>query len=118
MDRRTLELSYSVGTLITADQQDPKYGNASHSYALNWGDSTRSCEIEFQHGPIQEVGKNGVTNEALIAVVIDRLEGFQSGAFACRENALALTKLQEALHWLEHRTRAREARGVEGTNVA
>jgi len=52
----------------------------------------------------------------LIAVVIDRLQGFQGGKFACRENALALTKLEEAVHWLHHRTAQRLARGVEGTH--
>jgi len=34
-----------------------------------------------------------------------------------RELSLALTKLEEAMHWLRHRTNARIARGVEGTNV-
>jgi hypothetical protein len=47
---------------------------------------------------------------------IDRLQSFQSGDFACRENALALTKLEEALHWLDHRTKDRQRRGVEGTS--
>lgn len=73
--------------------------------------------IEFQNGPIKEAGHNGVTGEALIAVVLDRLRRFQSGKYSARENALAITKLEEALHWLHHRTRARLARGVEGTNA-
>ena len=73
--------------------------------------------VEFQKGPIGETGVNGCQNEDLLAIVIDRLEYFQNGLYACRENALALTKLQEALHWLEARTKDREERGVEGTNV-
>ncbi len=72
--------------------------------------------ILFQNGPIAETGVTGISNEALIAVVIDRLRGFQSGQYACRENALALTKLQEALMWLQKRTLDRAARGVEGTS--
>lgn len=84
------------------------------------------CDLKFQNGPVS-AGINGITNEALLAVVIDRLRSFQNGApgddlhltakgpFACRENALALTKLEEAMHWLHHRTRGRVARGVEGT---
>lgn len=28
----------------------------------------------------------------------------------------ALTHLEDAMHWLQHRTRERVARGVEGTN--
>ena len=50
-------------------------------------------------------------------IVLDRLRGFQESEFKCRENALAITKLEEAMHWLHHRTRARVARGVEGTNT-
>lgn len=73
------------------------------------------CDIHFQEGPPAEAGLNGITNEALLAIVEDRLKGFQSGQFANRENALALTHLQAAMHCLHHRTRERAARGVEGT---
>jgi hypothetical protein len=68
---------------------------------------------------------NGAFVEGVIAAAIDRLEYYQNGnisgahgnALACRENALAITKLQEALHWLDHRTADREARKVEGTHA-
>jgi hypothetical protein len=73
------------------------------------------CDVRFQDGPIQETGVNGISNEALLAIVEDRLAGFQSGQYACRENAIALTKIQEAMMWLHKRTRDRAARGVEGT---
>jgi hypothetical protein len=76
------------------------------------------ASVIFQNGPIKEVGVNGCQNEDLIAIVVDRLRGFQKGAFSCRENALALTKLEEALMWLNHRTKDREDRGVEGKNEA
>ena len=72
--------------------------------------------MNFQNGPIKEAGVNGVMNEDLIAIVIDRMQGFQNGDFKCRENALALTKLEEALMWLRKRTQDREDRGVEGTS--
>lgn len=97
----------------------PGQGNACHDYVVNWsvddshGDRQR---ITFQNGPVQEFGVNGVSNESLLAIVEDRLLGFQSGPFACRENAVALTKLQECMMWLQKRTRDRVARGVEGTN--
>lgn len=65
---------------------------------------------------IAEAGVNGISNEALLAIVEDRLLGFQSGEYACRENAVALTKIQEAMMWLQKRTRDRAARGVEGTS--
>jgi len=73
-------------------------------------------EIHFQEGPIKECGVNGVMNEDLIAMVICRLKHFQNTKFACRENDMAITKLEEALLWLRKRTMAREKRGVEGTH--
>jgi hypothetical protein len=78
--------------------------------------SFKYLNLAFQHGD-PAVEANGLTNEALLAVMIDRLRGFQSGPFAGRENTIALTKLEEALLWLEKRTREREARGVEGTQT-
>jgi hypothetical protein len=75
------------------------------------------ARVDFQEGPIKEAGVNGVMNEDLIAMVICRLEGFQNSPFRCRENAVAITKLEEALMWLRKRTNDREARGVEGTHT-
>lgn len=72
--------------------------------------------IQFQNGPIKEFGVNGITQEALIAICIDRLRSFQAGQYSCRENAVALTHLETAQMWLMKRTRDRMARGVEGTN--
>ena len=107
---------------------EPGAGGANHKYAVygfftrgnpsagSDNDETR-CLVQFQHGPIKEAGVNGISNEALLAIVIDRLECFQRGQYSCRENALALTKLQEAMHWMLHRTRERIARGVEGTSA-
>lgn len=102
------------------DEMGP--GSANHVYEITSGEPRRADQppavtlpVRFQNGPIGEVGVNGISNEALIAIVIDRLQGFQNGQYSCRENALALTKLEEAMHWMLHRTRERTARGVEGT---
>lgn len=73
--------------------------------------------IKFQAGPLKEVGVNGCSIEDVIDVLVDRLEGFQKGPFRCRENALAITKLEEAKQWLLYRTSKRQAQGVEGTNA-
>ena len=100
---------------------EPGQGGACHEYQTRiiTGDTTREAIslIRFQNGPILEAGVNGISGEALLAIQIDRLRSFQAGPFACRENALALTHLEEALMWLQSRTRARLARGVEGTNI-
>lgn len=73
--------------------------------------------LRFQDGPIAEHGVNGVTNEEVLEVVLERLESLNKPPYNCRENSLAITKLEEALMWLEHRTRSRVARGVEGTST-
>lgn len=73
--------------------------------------------IDFQEGPIKECGVNGINNEDLIAMVICRLEHFNQSEFRCRENSMAITKLEEALLWLRKRTMGREKRGVEGTHI-
>jgi hypothetical protein len=75
------------------------------------------ADIHFQKGAIKEHGVNGVMNEDLIAMVICRLEHFNQSEFRCRENSMAITKLEEALLWLRKRTMGREKRGVEGTHV-
>lgn len=74
-------------------------------------------EIHFQEGPIKECGINGVANEDLIAMVICRLQCFQRSGHACRENEMAIEKLEESLMWLGKRTKGREKRGVEGTSI-
>ena len=73
-------------------------------------------KVYVQNGPVREVGINGCHQEDLLIIVIDRLQHFQKGEFACRENDLALQKIEEALHWLRHRTNGRIARNVEGTH--
>jgi len=97
---------------------EPGAGGANHHYAIEFPihPDVPPLDIKFQSGPINEAGVNGVTQEVLLAICIDRLRSFQAGNFACRENALALTKMEEAQHWLHHRTLKRMARGVEGTH--
>ena len=57
---------------------------------------------------------DGTTNEEVLAMLIDRLT-IMNAKVPSRETSLALTKLEEALSWLEVRTKKRKARGVEGT---
>ena len=101
------------------NKEEMKY-NAPHTFHVLTATSPTAAflgEVHFQEGPIKECGVNGVCNEDLIAMVITRLEHFQKTEFACRDNAVAITKLEEALMWLRKRTMAREKRGVEGTHI-
>lgn len=102
---------------------EPGGGGANHVYLVidnhtADGLARPFADIMFQKGPIREVGVNGCHQEDLLAIVIDRLRSFQQGPFPCRENALALTHCEEAMHWLNHRTADRFKRNVEGTNKA
>jgi hypothetical protein len=66
---------------------------------------------------VKENGVNGCQVDTVIAASKAILEGLNKN-FPCRENAMAITKLDEALLWLEKRTKDREARAVEGTSNA
>jgi hypothetical protein len=77
--------------------------------------------IQWQEGALKEPDgqrkePNGAFVETVISACVQRLEFFQQSKFKCRENALAITKLEEALHWLNWRTQGRELRQVEGTH--
>lgn len=124
--------------LFDAVANNPKIdGEAGRAYwellsgRAEWG------HVAWQHGPIQEVGRNGILLEELLEhVVIPRLQGFNRdripdpngrpqgpdgdvptipNPFRNRETSLAITHLEEALHWLKHRTALRRKQGVEGT---
>lgn len=74
--------------------------------------------VIFQNGPPAEAGVNGVTNEALLAILAHRLQGFQTGPFPCATNAAALVHIRAALDVLKARSAERLARGIEGQHVA
>lgn len=105
---------------------EPDQGEANHKYRVmlpppvhqQESSQERNCfDIDFQNGPIKEFGVNGVTHEALLAIVLDRLISFQQGPYASPFNQAAHDHVEAALTQLKQRTRERLARGVEGTNA-
>jgi len=78
--------------------------------------------IEWQNGPLgrgaDRKDPNGAFVETVIFAAKQRLEFYQMSKFNCRENAIAITKLDEALMWLNKRTADREVRQVEGEHKA
>lgn len=97
---------------------DPDLATYDGFHVLDAAEETIiGCLIKYQHGPVKEAGANGLHGECLRAIEIDRLESAQAGPFACRENALARTKLEESLMWGQQRTRRRRDAGAEGQNV-
>jgi hypothetical protein len=69
--------------------------------------------FRMQRGPVKEHGVNGCQIDDIITFALGTIQVLNK-KFPCRENALAITKLEEALQWLEARTRDRQSRGVEG----
>lgn len=74
--------------------------------------------IQWQDGPITD-HSTGQPNGALVPDVLQaalqRLQAYNDSPLRCRENSLAITKIEEALMWLEARQRDRTQRGVQGT---
>lgn len=109
---------------------EPGKGGANFRYEINGFDTSTNTSddslgrvpsraghlvILFQNGTIKDLGINGITQEALLAIVIDRLRGFQAGQFSSPFNASALFHCEQALNDLQQRTMERIVRGVEGT---
>ena len=118
-------LTGSTEHTTVAAVDEPSHGGACHIYEVIMVDpsdkalgySTRTQRIMFQKGPVKEHGVNGITEEDLICILIDRFEGFQRGKYSCPENAFVLTYLQGALARLKDRTQRRQAAGIEGTSA-
>lgn len=113
VDLITVDDTHDI-TTVFADPYKTK-GVAHSNYVITSKSGNVLARINFQDGLVSEVGSNGVMAEDLLAIVIDRLIGFQSGPYACNENATALSKVNSALIMLKQRTQDRKNRGVQST---
>lgn len=116
--RENLNYVYRVG--------EPGPGGAYHDYDIYCADDCTgkygphpevalAC-IEFQKGPRKDPNaRHGVLDSDLLEIVRDRLKAFQAGPMATRENACALTHIEEALMWMNRRVEDRIERNVLGT---
>lgn len=113
----TIQKRENLNTVFAIDERGN--GNANHQYVItsNSPENDTLATIQFQDGPRSiEDSVAGVIDTDLLEIVRDRLRGFQSGEFSCRENACALTHIEEALMWLNRRVEDRIDRSVLGTN--
>ena len=97
------------------DGDKPTYLPPGHFYDVIAGETI--TPIHFQNGPVKEHGVNGATSEALLAILIHRTKVLNEN-FPCDENKRAISYMENALALFEQRTKARQARGVEGQNLA
>lgn len=87
-----------------------KAGDAEFpAVVINWQDGPRGTA---EDGMLTD--PNGAFVEDVIWAAIQRLEFFNESKYRCRENSLAITKLEEALFILKDRQLSRSARNVEG----
>jgi hypothetical protein len=103
---------------ISSEHRADPDGNPAGGHTVGLG-----IEIHWQDGPLgrgtDRITPNGAFVEGVIEAALDRVRWYQTaagGKFACRQNALVITKLEEALHWCDDRTAERELRDVEGTH--
>ena len=105
---------HGLNESIVIETDEPSNGGAAHHY-LYLIDGREVGRVQFQKGPrLDPTSTPGVTEAAMLVSMIDRLRGFQSGAFSSRENAIIITKLEECLHWTKARADDRARRGVLG----
>lgn len=93
-----------------------------HRYEVSNFENKESVQtIQFIHkekksedSDVLNTISDGTTNEEVLAMMIDRMK-FLNAKVPSRESSIAITKLEEALMWLNKRTQDRVKRGVEGT---
>ena len=120
----TIQKREKLNQVFAIDEIGP--GGANHKYmvcatgSVNKGDSPQDVnngdimlEVQMQCGPRKEENsKHGVIDTDFLEIVRDRLKAFQAGPFASRENACALTHIEEALMWMNRRVEDRIERDV------
>ena len=72
--------------------------------------------IDWQNGVVTSAEAiNGANVVDILEAVRQRMEFFNEGKFRCRQNSLAITHIEEAMHWCQARITDRKNRGVLST---
>lgn len=97
----TIQKRENLNTVYRDGEVGP--GGAHHDYVVSFGGGLPESDgdgvrIQFQRGARKDPeARKGVCNADLLEIVRDQLRAFQAGPFSCRENACALTHVEEAL---------------------
>lgn len=105
----------NLNDILVEDVAGP--GNGRHNYVIRRADTgEKLTDIQFQNGARKEENAvAGILDSDLLEIVRHRLQCFQQGEYKTRENACALTHIEEALMWMSKRADDRAERGVLGT---
>jgi hypothetical protein len=111
----TIQKRENLNTVFVADEKGN--GGAHHSYIIDLQEGNDQILINFQNGARKlDTSIHGILDTDLLEIVRHRLQCFQQGEFATRENAIALTHIEEALLWMNKRVDDRIERNVLGTD--
>lgn len=115
----TIQKREKLNEVFVSDEKGN--GGANHKYLIceNGSDGTYGifAEVQFQNGARKLADSiHGVIDTDLLEIVRHRLSCFQQGPFSARDNAIALTHIEEALMWMNRRVEDRIERNVLGTN--
>lgn len=116
MSNENQETKVHEGNQLKSENNVDRHGNPTGGWVRGNG-----LKVRWQEGPLGRPPKtpNGAFVDDLLEAALQRLHFYQeasNGKFACRENAIAITKIEEALHWLLARRVSREKKGVQGTH--
>ena len=103
-----IEMKHLNEALEEMNEQDDVHIKVEGNKVIFW----------IQDGPVRVPGStNGLQAVDILRYVQHLFESLNK-AFPCRENALTITKIEEAIHWQDARTADREKRNVEGKSEA
>lgn len=108
---QTIQKRNKLNTVYVIDEPHV-INKGHHHYKIN-----DDVDVIFQNGPRSEEGSiSGILDVDLLEIVRHRLQSFQEGPYATKENEIALTKIEEALLWMNKRVEDRLSAGKLGTN--
>ena len=116
----TIQKREKLNEVFTTD--DRGNGGAHHEYLIRSVEVVEAgydvyARVIFQNGARKlDTSTHGILDTDFLEIVRHRLQCFQQGEFATRENAIALTHIEEALLWMNKRVDDRIERNVLGTN--
>lgn len=119
----TIQKRHNLNVVFVLGEKNPK-NNGFHNYVIarkSEGIGTKLDvlgRINFQNGGRTTPDAiTGVLDTDLLEIVRHRLTGFQSSPYATRENAIALTHIEEALLWMNKRVEDRASKNILGTDI-
>lgn len=103
--------------IITCEDKENWKYNAPNNFRISDKYGNLISTVNFQCGPRKEVGLNGATEQDLLAIILTRLNAFQTSVYCCTQNSIAIKAIETAMLALRDRTERRKLAGIEGTSA-